>query len=100
MKRIDEDRNGAEISKIIKGVSPGPCDSMPFTGFSPNRLDPFKELRFVNVPRGLHLLKAIQDLNFCHRLQPINHLDEHGPEVFEKFRPLIHTANRTIVSPR
>jgi hypothetical protein len=100
LTELRKDLNGAEISKLIKDVSPGPCDSMPLTGFSLNRLNPFKELLSVNFPSGLHLQKAIQDLSFCHRLQSINHLDEHGPKVMEKFRPLIHTANRTIVSPR
>jgi hypothetical protein len=100
IQRTDKDMDGAEISKLITGVSWDPSDSMPLAGFRLNRLDPFREFLFVNVPRDLHLRKAIEDFSFCHRPQSINHLDELGPEVLEKFRPLIHTAHRTIVSPR
>ncbi len=93
---LSTELNVPKVSQLLASGLPGQCYSRSLPELSVNQLlDPLGELLFIKATGDLHLQKPIQDLSFCHRFEPFNHLDEYGPEVLEKILPLIHTAQCT-----
>jgi len=95
INRIEEGQIGTERYQRRVGILRGPSYWKLLPGPSLHCPDSFSEFRFINAARCPHLEKAVQDLDFRHRVELFNQLDERRPEVLKKFLTLIHTADFT-----